>query len=102
MELSWYNFSRHMSPLDEIVFRKQLEAEGFSHMFVWQDEPRAFYPDHTHAGLTAHIILDGEMTLTINGESQTVRPGERSDVPAGAVHSARMGLQGCRYLVGEK
>ena len=28
--------------------------------------------------------------------------GERCDVPAGAVHSARMGPQGCRYLIGEK
>jgi mannose-6-phosphate isomerase-like protein (cupin superfamily) len=91
-----------MSPLDESVFRKQLEVEGFTHTFVWQDGPRAFYPDHTHTGLTAHIILDGEMTLTMNGKSQTYGPGERSDVPAGAVHSARMGWQGCRYLVGEK
>lgn len=91
-----------MSPLDESVFRKQLEVEGFSHTFVWQDGPGAFYPDHTHTGLTAHIILDGEMTLSMNGKSQTYRLGERSDVPAGAVHSARMGLQGCRYLVGEK
>lgn len=88
--------------INESALRKQLAAEGFSHTFAWQDGPHTFYPDHTHGGLTAHIILDGEMTLTINGESQTVRPGERSDVPAGAVHSARMGLQGCRYLVGEK
>ncbi|HVB57441.1 MAG TPA: cupin domain-containing protein [Candidatus Acidoferrales bacterium] len=82
--------------------RKQLEAEGFSHTFVWQDGPNAFYPDHTHGGLTAHIILDGEMTLTMKDESQTYRVGERCDVPAGAVHSARMGADGCRYLVGEK
>jgi len=87
-------------------YRKQLEQEGFSHTFVWQDGPNAFYPDHTHAGLTAHIILDGEMTLAIKEKaarkSQTYRAGERCDVPAGAVHSARMGASGCRYLVGEK
>ncbi|MGH9690513.1 MAG: cupin domain-containing protein [Candidatus Acidiferrales bacterium] len=88
--------------LSEKDCRKQLEAEGFSHTFFWQDEPNAFYPDHTHAGLTAHIILDGEMTLTMNGESQTYRAGERCDVPKDAVHSARMGAGGCRYLVGEK
>ena len=82
--------------------RKQLETEGFSHTFVWQDGPNASYPNHTHAGLTAHIILDGEMTLTSGGKSQTYRVGERCDVPAGAVHSAKMGPSGCRYLVGEK
>jgi quercetin dioxygenase-like cupin family protein len=88
--------------LSEKDYRKQLEAEGFSQTFVWQDGPHAFYPDHTHAGLAAHIILDGEMALTMNGRSQTYRIGERCDVPAGAVHSARMGANGCRYLVGEK
>ena len=83
-------------------YRKQLEAEGFSHTFVWQDGPNAFYPDHTHAGLTAHIILDGEMTLAMNGKSQTYRAGERCDVPPAPSTPHRMGPNGCRYLVGEK
>jgi hypothetical protein len=86
-----------MSALNENDLRKQLEAEGFSETFVWNDAPLAFYPDHAHAALTAHIILTGEMTLTVKGQSQTYRAGERCDVPAGAVHSARTGVQGCRY-----
>ena len=91
-----------MAMPDETQLRKQLESEGFGHTFVWQDGPGTYYPDHTHAGLTAHIILDGEMTLTMRGKSQTYRVGERYDVPAEAIHSAQMGPQGCRYLVGEK
>ncbi len=91
-----------MTPgINENALRKQLGAEGFSHTFVWEDGPHAFYPDHTHGGRTAHIILDGEMTLTTGGKSQTYRVGERCDVAAGAVHSAKMGPKGCRYLVGE-
>jgi hypothetical protein len=42
------------------------------------------------------------MTLTMAGESRTYRAGERCDVPAGAVHSARMGPSGCHYLIGER
>jgi quercetin dioxygenase-like cupin family protein len=92
-----------MAPLNsESELKKQLLAEGFAHTFVWQDAPQAFYSDHTHAGLTAHIILDGEMTLTMRGTSQTFHAGDRCDVPAGTVHSAKMGPTGCRYLVGEK
>jgi quercetin dioxygenase-like cupin family protein len=91
-----------MAIASERELSKQLESEGFSATFVWQDAPGAFYPDHTHAGLTAHIILDGEMTLTMAGKSATYRAGERVDVPADAVHSAKMGSAGCRYLVGEK
>jgi quercetin dioxygenase-like cupin family protein len=82
---------------------EQLRQEGFRHVYVWQDGPHAFYPDHTHAVATAHIILDGEMTLTCGGSTVTYAAGERPpDVPAGAVHSARMGPHGCRYLIGEK
>ena len=88
--------------LDENELRKQLTREGFTRVFVWQDAAGACYPDHTHAELTAHIILDGEMTLEMGGVSNTYRPGDRCDVPAGAVHAARMGAKGCRYIIGEK
>jgi quercetin dioxygenase-like cupin family protein len=88
--------------MNEGESRKQLIAEGFAHTYVWQDGPQAFYSDHTHAGLTAHIIIDGEMTLAMGGKSQTFRVGDRCDVPAGTIHSAKMGPKGCRYLVGEK
>jgi Cupin domain len=97
-----YNLHASMAPPSESELRKGLFAEGFAHTFVWQDAPQAFYPDHTHAALTAHIILDGEMTLTMDGKSRTFFVGDRCDVPAGAVHSAQMGPRGCRYLVGEK
>lgn len=87
---------------DLAQIEKQLHAEGFHHTYVWQDGPNTHYGDHTHAEETAHIILDGEMTLTMADQSKTYRLGERCDVPAGAVHSARMGPKGCRYLIGEK
>jgi mannose-6-phosphate isomerase-like protein (cupin superfamily) len=91
-----------MASLNETELMKQLAREGFAHTYVWEDRPNAFYSDHTHAGLTAHIILDGEMTLTCGGKSETFRVGDRCDVPAGTLHAARMGPSGCRYLVGEK
>lgn len=81
---------------------KQLRAEGFTHTYVWEDGPGVFYPDHTHPNATAHIILEGEMTVTSQGKTQTCKSGERFDVPAHTVHSAKMGPRGCRYLIGEK
>jgi mannose-6-phosphate isomerase-like protein (cupin superfamily) len=81
---------------------RQLHDEGFLHTYVWQDGPNAYYSDHTHATETAHIILEGEMTVKHAGATRTYCAGERCDVPAGAAHSARMGPHGCRYLIGEK
>ena len=84
------------------LLQAQLQREGFLHTYLWQDGPNAFYSDHTHAQETAHFVLEGEMTLTYGGATRTYTAGERCDVPADAVHSARMGPRGCRYLIGEK
>jgi quercetin dioxygenase-like cupin family protein len=81
---------------------KQLHSEGFRHTYVWEDSPNQRYSDHTHPVETAHIILEGEMTLTMDGRSSTYRAGERCDVPAGTIHAAHIGPAGCRYLIGEK
>ena len=88
--------------MDERELAAGLREEGFRHTYVWQDGANAFYPEHQHREETAHVILSGEMTLILNGEVRTCRPGDRCDVPAGAMHSARMGPRGCRYLIGER
>jgi quercetin dioxygenase-like cupin family protein len=88
--------------MDEKALAEQLRREGFAQTYVWQDRPHAHYSDHTHPTETAHIILSGEMTLTTASGTATYREGDRCDVPAGAIHSARMGPQGCRYLIGER
>lgn len=88
--------------MDEKGLAKKLKDEGFRRTYVWQDGPGAAYPEHTHETETSHIILAGEMTLTMNGKARTYCAGERCDVPAGAVHAAEMGPAGCRYLIGER
>jgi mannose-6-phosphate isomerase-like protein (cupin superfamily) len=89
--------------VDSSTFERQLRQEGFGHVYIWQDGPHAFYADHSHPVDTSHVVLEGEMTLTCGDSSRTYRAGDRPpDVPAGAVHSARMGPSGCRYLIGEK
>jgi hypothetical protein len=88
--------------IHEEALHQQLRSEGFRKTYTWQDGANAFYPEHTHPTETAHIILDGEMTLATRDGERTYRVGERCDVPAGVEHSARMGQLGCRYLIGEK
>jgi quercetin dioxygenase-like cupin family protein len=68
----------------------RLHAEGFQHTYVCEDGPDRHYSDHTHPVETAHIILEGEMTLTMDGRNTIYRASERCDVPAGCMHAARM------------
>ena len=88
--------------MSEKEFAEKLKIEGFSGIYIWEDGPGAYYPDHVHNKLSAHIILDGEMILTVDGKTILLKVGDRYDVPANTVHSARMGKGGCRYIVGEK
>lgn len=82
--------------------KELLKQEGFKHVHVWQDGPNASYVTHTHQKKTAHIILDGEMTISVEGVGTFVlKRGDRYDVPAHTPHSARMGASGCCYIVGE-
>jgi quercetin dioxygenase-like cupin family protein len=88
--------------MDEEALHRQLKTEGFHRTYAWQDEPNAFYPEHTHPTETAHVVLEGELTLTMDGVTRIYRAGERCDVPSASVHSARMGPKGCRYIIGER
>ncbi len=88
--------------MDSESVKQQLDREGYRRIFVWTDAPGARYPDHTHPGETAHIVLAGEIVITSAEGTQTYKIGGRFDVPAGAVHSAAVGPKGCTYVVGEK
>jgi quercetin dioxygenase-like cupin family protein len=89
--------------MDEQQLTKQLQDEGFDDVYVWEDGPDMNYPFHQHPDVSAHIILAGEMTVTLDGgEPRTYKPGDRFVVPGKTRHAARVGPEGCKYLVGEK
>ncbi|KAF2498430.1 hypothetical protein BU16DRAFT_294193 [Lophium mytilinum] len=89
--------------------KKQAESEvrswGFRHVFTWTDGPNAYYPPHSHRGLTTHLITNGELTITYpkdkNPTKETFGVGDRVDVDAERVHEVWMGDQGCTYVIGE-
>jgi len=79
-----------------------LKKEGFSRVYVWEDIPGSFYPDHTHEYYSAHIVVEGEIKIKAGGKEYIFRKGDRFDVEKGEIHSAKVGPDGCRYIVGER
>ncbi|CZR63532.1 uncharacterized protein PAC_13429 [Phialocephala subalpina] len=79
---------------------KEVRSWGFPHVFTWADGP-----PHSHRGLTTHLILSGQLTITYpkdeNPEKKTYGVGDRIDVEAGRVHEVWMGNEGCTYVIGE-
>jgi len=91
-----------MKLMEEKELVDQLLTDGYAHLYVWEDGPNVEYPEHSHRAESAHIILRGEMIMTVNGDTKTYGQGERFDLPAGVPHSAKTGPAGCRYLIGER
>ncbi len=51
-------------------------------------EPGTEVPPHSH-GDQWGVVLDGEMELTIGGQTRRYRPGDSYFVPAGTIHGAK-------------
>jgi len=83
----------------------QVSSWGFHHVFTWTDGPNAYYPPHTHKGLTTHLIRRGSMTIQYPDDKEPVKEthgvGARVDVEAGRRHEVWMGSEGCEYVIGE-
>ncbi len=88
--------------MTEQEWKDVLASEGFSDIYIWHDDANVEYPDHLHEKITAHVILSGGMELNDHGHVKILKAGERFDIKAGTTHSAKIGPDGCRYVVGEK
>ncbi len=83
------------------LLKQKLTEEGFQHIYEWKDGPDTKYPAHTHKGEVAIYILSGGVTFNFGTKEVTLKNGDRFDVPVGEVHSAKVGPNGCHFLVGE-
>ena len=81
---------------------QQLEEEGYKELHVVPFEPNAVVGEHTHDQATLHVILEGDMTLTDKDGEMQLYAGDRFEIPAGTVHSAKSGPNGCKFIAGVK
>jgi quercetin dioxygenase-like cupin family protein len=79
-----------------------MQREGYS-VFEWSDRPGTSYAPHTHDEDQSHWIIKGALELTVNGESYTLRAGDRDYLPANTVHAAFVpGQEPVIYLIGAR
>jgi len=91
-------------PLHQVnkeILKKELEKEGFKHIYEWTDEPGIEYPPHKHKDKVSFYIVDGSINLIIDDKNIELKKGDRFDVPPNTKHTAKVGPEGCTYLVGE-
>ena len=86
----------------EKKWKHRLIDEGFSNVFTVIDGPDGVYGKHSHPRFTIHVILEGEMSVTMDDKITVYKAGDHFELPPSTDHSAQMGPAGCTYLVGEK
>lgn len=60
--------------------------------------PQAEVPLHSHAEEQLGLVLEGELTLEVDGQQHQIGPGQAYILPRGVPHSGRAGTAGCRLI----
>ena len=81
--------------------KQQFISEGFPIVYEWTDGPNTEYMEHMHQGNVSFYVTRGEVHF-LTGIERIVKEGERIDVPIGVLHTARVGLDGCDYVIGQE
>ncbi len=64
-------------------------SRGEDHQVVFVDiDSAGEVPPHSH-GEQWEVVIEGEVELTVDGETKRFGPGESFHIPAGSVHSAK-------------
>jgi quercetin dioxygenase-like cupin family protein len=87
--------------MDKDILIKKLKDEDFTHVYEWHDEPNTEYPAHVHRGDVSMYIVDGGLTICFGVDEIILNKGDRFDVPVGKEHTAKVGPNGCTFIVGE-
>lgn len=65
-----------------------LHGEKMS-MARWSVEAGAEFPEHEHPHEQVSIVVEGEFELTLDGETDVLRPGRVAVIPPDTPHSGR-------------
>ena len=75
---------------------KMLHSE---HMTVanWEIMANSPFPEHSHSHEQISIVTEGEFEMTVDGETEVLRPGIVALIPSDAKHSGRA-LTNCKVI----
>ena len=91
---------RRQGPLTREAFESDLRREGFE--VVHGGLQCGFTEDpHTHDFDARIMVLSGEITVTRDNKADTFRAGDHCELPAGCLHSTKVGPEGVAYIVGK-
>jgi quercetin dioxygenase-like cupin family protein len=88
--------------MDRASFEARLKAEGFPEIRVNEMRAGCHNAEHSHPFDVRALVLEGDITLTVQGEARTYRAGDEFSMNAGCAHVEDIGAHGVKYLVGRR
>lgn len=87
--------------MQQETFVRQLAAEGFDEV-VTNSRPAGEVPAHQHPFAVKALVIQGEITLGVDGRHTRYRAGDVFTMDAGCEHTERYGVDGVTYVAGRK
>lgn len=91
---------------DEQEIIDRLKAEGYDNVYAYDAEPEEVDEEHQHDFDTKLHVLSGKIRIKmVVGGALTdfsLKVGDEKEIPRGQIHSAKVGPEGCRYIVAER
>jgi quercetin dioxygenase-like cupin family protein len=86
--------------VEELV--EELQREGYTNIFLWEDKKGSYYPFHSHPYREIRVVIEGELIIEEeNGARHHLKRGDRLEVTPGLRHKA-LAVEDCKYLCGSK
>ena len=91
-----------MNTPDFETFSRQARAAGFDEVIerVWA--PDTVLPEHTHPFAVQAVVTQGQMWLSMHGQTRELRPGDRFELDRDVPHAERYGPEGATYWVARR
>jgi quercetin dioxygenase-like cupin family protein len=84
------------------TFEAELRRDGFTEIDTRSLPPGQINPAHSHPFGVKALVLEGEITLTVDGADRTYRGGDVFTMANGCEHAEHVSQAGVSYLVGRK
>ena len=91
-----------MQPLSFAEFEAHAKAQGFDQVLERRWEPLTVLDTHSHPFAAQALVVQGEMWLTVDGDTQHLLPGGRFALAQDVPHSERYGSEGATYWVARR
>ena len=84
------------------TFAQQARAEGFDEVIERRWAPLTVLDTHTHSFAVKAVLTQGQMWLTVHGQTRELQAGDRFELDREVPHVERYGPEGATYWVARR